>query len=464
VSNPFQKDLTTGNVSKHLVLFSLPFLAANLLQALYNMADMFFVGRFNGAIGATAVGVGGNVTFLLLNLISGLAVGATVLIAQLLGAGRQDKLKTTVGTVFSLYAIAAIAMTAMMLVLNPMILKPLVNPEAYNETLSYLNICTAGLFFISGYNAVSAVLRGMGNSRHPLLFVSIAAVLNIGLDALFCGLMRRGAAGAAWATVISQGVSLILSVIYLRRKKFIFDFHPKSFRIDKATAVQLLKIGLPTSIGGTTVSLSFIFLNGLANSIAGIVGTTAVSITSKVNTVAILPSFAMQAAVASMGGQNLGAQKHKRALQTCLTAIGLTLAFTVPLLILMRVFTEPITRFFLGASSALAPEVTQACVEQTVVYIRSISWDYLSVSVAFNIIGLAMAAGHTRFALAMGLISSLVFRIPAAWLLGKALGMGIMGMGFAAPIASSCSMLIDMGYLASGKWKHSHVVKREPPP
>jgi len=456
----FQKDLTRGSVARHLILFALPFLASNFLQALYNMADMFFVGRFNGAVGATAVGVGGQITMLVMHLISGLAVGGTVLIAQYIGAQRQGDVKRTVGTIFTLYGAAGIVLTVVMLIANGYILQLLVSdPLAYPETLKYTNICMSGLIFIFGYNAVSAVLRGMGDSRHPLLFVAIAAALNIGLDALFCGPFGWGAAGAAWATVISQGVSFLLSVWFLRRQKFLFDFHPKSFRIDRDIARQLLRIGLPTSIGGVTVSFSFITLTGVANSIAGLVGTTALSVTGKVNSVAILPAFALQASVSSMAGQNLGAQKYDRALKTCLTAIVMALCVTLPLMLLVRGFAEPITRFFLGTETGgLDPGVALECVKQAAVYIRSISWDYIFVAGTFNIIGLALAAGHTRFTLSMSLFSSIVARVPAAWLLGKTLGLGLMGMGFAAPIASAISLVIDVIYLFSGRWKRSRVM------
>ncbi|MDR2687184.1 MAG: MATE family efflux transporter [Oscillospiraceae bacterium] len=456
----FQKDLTRGSVARHLVLFSIPFLAANFLQALYNMADMFFVGRFNGAVGATAVGVGGQVTVLMMHLISGLAVGGTVLIAQYIGAGRQGDVKRTVGTIFTLYSVAGAALTAVMLVADRYILRLLVSdPLAYPETLKYTNICMAGLIFIFGYNAVSAVLRGMGDSRHPLLFVSIAAALNIGLDALFCGPFGMGAAGAAWATVISQGVSFLLSVWFLRRKKFLFDFHPKSFRVDKEIARQLLRIGLPTSAGGVTVALSFIALTGVADSIAGLVGTTALSVTGKVNSVAILPALALQASTASMAGQNLGAQKYDRALKTCLTAVGLTLCVTVPMLLLARAFAVPVTRFFLGtASGGPGPAVAAECVAQSAVYIRSISWDYIFVAGTFNVMGLAMAAGHTKFTLSMSLLSSIVMRVPAAWLLGKTLGLGLMGLGLAVPATTALCLLIEAAYLYGGRWKRSRVV------
>ena len=197
----------------------------------------------------------------------------------------------------------------------------------------------------------------------------------------------------------------------------------------------------------------------MANSIAGIVGTTALSVTGKVNSVAILPGFAMQAAVSSMAGQNLGAQKHDRALKTCLTAVGITLCVTLPLMLLVRAYAVPITRLFLGSETGdLDPAVALACVEQAAVYIRSLSWDYIFVAGTFNIIGLALAAGHTRFTLTTSVISSVVARVPAAWLLGRTLGFGLMGMGFAVPITTVLVLIVDVIYLCSGRWKQSKVI------
>ena len=198
----FQTDLTQGSVFGQLLKFSVPFLLSNLLQALYNMADMVIVGQFGGAVGASAVGIGGQVTILIINLISGLAVGGTIMIAQFIGARRQKEVERTVGTMFTLYAIAGAAITVIMLLINPWVLRLMQTPaDCYGEALAYLNICMGGTLFIVGYNAVSAVLRGMGDSRHPLIFVGVAAVVNIVLDLVFVGVFHTGAAGAAWATI-----------------------------------------------------------------------------------------------------------------------------------------------------------------------------------------------------------------------------------------------------------------------
>ncbi|MDR1734357.1 MAG: MATE family efflux transporter [Oscillospiraceae bacterium] len=457
----FQKDLTQGSVAKHLIRFSLPFLAANLLMALYNMADMFFVGRFNGAVGATAVGVGGQVTILEYNLVAGLAVGGTILIAQNIGANRLENVRKTIGSMFTLYGIIGAALTVIMLIANPYIIRLLVSdPLAYPETLKYVNVCTTGLLFIFGYNAVSAVLRGMGDSKHPLVFVAIAAAINIGLDWYLCGPQDMGAQGAAIATVVAQGISFVISLVFLRRSEFIFDFKLKSFKIDKQMTKQLFKIGLPSSCGATLTSFSFMVLTGVANALAGIVGNTALSVTGKVNSVAILPAFAMQSSVSSMAGQNIGAGKPDRALKTTLTAVGLTLAITSVMLVLVQLFAGPITHFFIGdETGGLSPEVAAQCLEQTAVYIRSLSWDYLVVSVAFNFMGLAMAAGHTTFSMLNGVIASLAVRVPAAYLLGTYFG--LKGMGFAAPIATGFSAIVLLIYVLRGSWRKSKVITPE---
>lgn len=452
----FQKDLTEGSVTRHLLKFSLPFLASNLLQALYNMADMLIVGQFSGPIGTSAVGVGGQVTILVINLISGLAVGGTVMIAQFIGAKRQEDVKETIGTMFSLYAIAAAVMTVVMLLLNGTILRAMGMPEeSFQEGLAYLNICMGGTVFVFGYNAVAAVLRGMGDSRHPLIFVLIAAVANVILDLILVGPLHMGAAGAAWATIAAQALSFILSIVFLRRRDFIFDFHPRSFRIRGEKARQLMKIGLPSSLQGTLVSFSFMWLTSVAAGIAGIVGTTALSIAGKVNSIAILPSMAMQASVSSMAGQNLGAGKPERAKKTMLVAMGM--AFTVSALVfaVVNLCTEPILLLFLGsqANSGLSEELFVRCVSEGAVYLRCISLDYLITSVMFCINGLAIGAGQTVFSLFNGMVSSLLLRVPSAWLLGVAAGWGLAGVGLAAPIASVGSLAIGLVYLATGRWK-----------
>ena len=465
----FQHDLTQGSVAKQLLLFSLPFLASNLLQALYNMADMLIVGWFNGSVGATAVGMGGQVTILVINLISGLAVGGTVLIAQYIGAKRQEEVAQTVGTMFSLYAICGAIITVVMLLLGSTVLRWMNTPaEAFDETLAYLNICMGGTLFVVGYNAVSAVLRGMGDSKHPLIFVAIACVVNIILDLLLVGAFDMGAAGAAWATIAAQAISFIISVIFLRGRDFVFDFHPRSFRIHGAIAGKLVQIGLPASLQGTLVSFSFMVLTSIANmvTVPAIIGSTTLSVASKVNSVAILPSMAMQASVSSMVGQNMGAGKPERAKKTMWVAIGFAFAFSVLVYALVNLFPNEIIGVFIGGSSdpALAECLTEFR-QQSATYLRCISYDYLLTSVLFCINGLAIGVGQTLFSMCNGIFSSLLLRIPAAYLFGEVLGWGLAGVGLAAPTATVGGLLIAIVYLLTGSWKRAKIAgaQREKP-
>lgn len=448
----FQTDLTQGSVFGQLLKFSVPFLLSNLLQALYNMADMVIVGQFGGAVGASAVGIGGQVTILIINLISGLAVGGTIMIAQFIGARRQQEVERTVGTMFTLYAIAGAAITVIMLLINPWVLRLMQTPaDCYGEALAYLNICMGGTLFIGGYNAVSAVLRGMGDSRHPLIFVGVAAVVNIVLDLVFVGVFHMGAAGAAWATIAAQALSLTLSIVFLRRRDFVFDFHPRSFKMDKALAGQLVKLGIPASLQGTLVSLSFMVLMTVANGVAGLTGSAALSIAGKVNSVAILPSLAMQASVSSMAGQNIGAGKPERARKTMFVAMGMSFVFSALMFAVVNLFPAGIASLFMSGDTD--PAIVSASAE----YLRVISWDYLITSILFCINGLAMGAGQTLFSLLNGCVSSLLVRIPAAVLFGQVLHFGLNGVGLAAPSASLVGLVVGVVYLCTGSWRRAHI-------
>ena len=218
MSNNFGSDLTGGSVAKQLFKFCVPFLLSNLLQALYNVADMFIVGQFDGSAGISGVSNGGNVTLLIINFITGLAVGATVLVAQHVGAKRHEEAQKTVSTVFTLMAVSGVVISVLMAFLSEPIMILMQTPEeSFSQALDYVQICSYGIVFTFLYNAISGVMRGLGDSKHPLIFVAIACFVNIALDFVFVGWFKMSAAGAAWATIISQAISVIISVIYLKK-------------------------------------------------------------------------------------------------------------------------------------------------------------------------------------------------------------------------------------------------------
>ncbi len=264
----FENRLTEGNVAKQLIRFSLPLLISNIVQALYSVADMLIVGWFSGTYALSAVNIGGQVTMVVTNFVIGLAVGGTVLIAQYIGAKKHEEVDKTIGTIFSVMGILAVFFSVFMTFFSDVMLKALNTPvESYDMAKDYVLICMWGIVFVFGYNAISAILRGMGDTKRPLAFIGIACTINVVLDIIFVGPLDMKASGAAIATIIAQAVSMLLAVIYLKRNKFIFSFHHASFRIHKDKLKLLLKVGIPSSAQNVIVGISFLVLTSMINDI-----------------------------------------------------------------------------------------------------------------------------------------------------------------------------------------------------
>ncbi|MHB1152113.1 MAG: MATE family efflux transporter [Eubacteriales bacterium] len=447
----FETNLSQGNVAKQLLRFSMPLLISNIIQSLYSVADMIIVGQFNGAVSMSGVNIGGQVTFLVTNLVFGLAAGATVLIGQYIGSGKRDELEDTISTLFTTLLAVAGVLTVLMFLLRGPILTLIRTPaESYTESKNYLLITALGTVFIFGYNAFSAVMRGMGDSRRPLYFVGIACGTNVILDLLFVAVFRWGAGGAATATVISQAVSMILCIFYFERNGFMFKFKLSSFRIKKERLILLLKIGGPMSIQNTVTSISFLCMTTMVNTI-GVTASAAVGAVGKINMFAILPALAMSSAVSSVCAHNIGAGEYKRAVKTM--QIGILIAITISIVIfsLVTLFPSAVISMF---------DNDPKLIEAGVAYMRTFSFDYLFVPFVFTLNGLFIGAGHTTFSLFNGMLASLLIRIPVAYIFGIVLEMGLTGVGLGAPVASFIAMLTGLIYFISGKWKRSVIIKR----
>jgi len=241
----FGKDLSEGSVSKQLISFSVPFLISNLVQSLYSVADMLIVGNFSGTAAVSGVNIGSQITHVLTMLVLGFCTGGTIMVSQYMGARDEDGVKETISTLITALLVGGVAITFIMLLLIDPSLRLLETPaESYGEARDYLVITVAGILFIFAYNAFSAILRGMGDSKRPFYFVSISCVTNIILDLVLVAGFGMGAKGAAVATVFSQAVSVILCIIYLRSRNFVFDFHPSSFKINREYLGKILKSAL----------------------------------------------------------------------------------------------------------------------------------------------------------------------------------------------------------------------------
>lgn len=440
-----QEDFTVGNIRKALIRFCIPFLVSNLLQAFYSVADIWFVSRFNDAASMSGVNIGSQITHILTMAVSGLAVGGTILVAQFFGAKKEKDVSETIGTMFSLLFLCAVVMSVATILLSTPILKLLNTPaEAMEEAGRYLNICMGGMIFVFGYNAVSAVQRGMGDSKRPLIFVAVAASINIFVDWLFVGVFKMGASGAAWATILSQAISFLCAGVYLSRAGFVFDFRPRSFAIKKDKVLLLLKLGIPSSVQSIVVNLSFLLMTTLVNGF-GVNASAAVGVAGKFNSFAILPAVAMSSSVSAIAAQNIVARLYKRAKQTMIDGMVIAMIFSVIVFTVARLFPEEILKIFTDDEQVIAYGAK---------YLPAFAFDYLFVPFQFCFSGLINASGHTTFSFIVSTVSSIGVRIPVAWFLSRT-SLELAGVGYGAPFATFIGAIMALIFILSGKWKQN---------
>lgn len=451
-----QRDFTQGPIARGMIAFSMPFLLSNVLQALYGAVDMWVVGRFSASTPElcapilSGVNIGSQITHLVAMMVSGLTVSGTVLVGQYIGAKKQKDASETVGTMFTMLGITGAALTVLMILLADPLLRLLNTPlDAYEHAKTYLIICVAGTLFIFGYNAISSIQRGLGDSVRPLIFVGVACIMNVFLDLWLVKGLGMGAAGAAWATVIAQAVSLILAAFYLSRNKFIFDFKLKSFKIHKDKMNLMIRLGIPSSVQSIIVNISFLVMTAVVNGMGSLgydaaKASGAVGVVGKFNSFAILPAVAMSSSVSAFAAQNIGAGKHDRAKKSLYVGTVIALGISAVLFSLVQIAPEAIVSIF--------NEDPQVCA-YGVEYIKTFSFDFLFVAILFCCNGLIMGAGHTKFTLLTGSLSSLLLRIPVAVLFGKALGWGLSGVGLACPAASLISLCLGIWFVATGRWE-----------
>ncbi|MDO4573645.1 MAG: MATE family efflux transporter [Planctomycetia bacterium] len=444
-----QKDLTTGNPSRTLVSFAIPFFIANLLQALYGMVDLLIVGRFtSGPIDSAAVANGTQVLMLATFFLTGLTTGATVVIGNYFGAKDSDKLRKAIGTMLSGFCLFTLLLMAFLFYFTPALVRFLNTPaQAVEKTVEYVEICTAGLLFVYGYNAFSAILRGVGNSFLPMVFIGIACVCNIVIDLILVGGYGMGPAGAAYATIGSQAISMMCAFGYLKYQKTLFDFKLASLKIDPRTAWTLFSIGFPLAIQSTIIDLSFMLIFAFVNKF-GVAASAGYGICCRLNGILLLPAVSLAMALTPIIAQNLGAGKHDRALRFLKLSATYATAVGVLLFCWMQFFPEPAFALFTND-----PEV----IRQGALYMRGFCYDALVLGFVFSGNGFLNGSGHTRFSLVNNLIPTFLVRVPFAWYISTMPEATLYGIGLAAPLASFLSIFITLTYLATGRWKLSRI-------
>ena len=445
-SDTMVTDLTQGSVMKLLLAFAMPLFVANALQAVYNLVDMVVVGQVVGGAGMSAVSIGGDVLHLLTFLAMGFSSAGQVIIAQYVGAKKMDKVRALIGTMFTFLLGISVLISVVCAAFRNPILHWLNTPqESYAYTMDYMMTCVVGLPFIYGYNIVSAILRGMGDSRRPFAFIAVAAVINIVLDLVFVAAFGMKAFGAALATVIGQGVSFVVSLIYLYRHKesFGFDFRPESFRIDPHVLGPLMALGIPMAIQSAAVNLSKIVLMAWINK-AGVVYSALSGIYNKVGMMIGIVSNSFTTAGSSMVGQNLGAKRYDRIPRILGAVLGIGIGISVIASAVVLVFPKAVCELFTSDEAVLA--------EYSLVILPMVL-NFFGAATRAGAFAIINGSGNSRLNLLVALIDGMVARVGLAALLGFVFGLGCQGFWYGDALAGFMPIAIGGTYYLSGRWR-----------
>ena len=448
------KNFTSGSIPKQLLIFMLPFMASNALQVLYSTIDMIIVGEFVGTPGLSAVSQSSQILNFATMVCFGFSNGGQVLISQALGAGKRKEMSRIIGTLFGLISIFAIALSVVFLTARGGILDIMNIPaESYAFAEDYLLICGAGLFFTAGYNMVSAVLRGMGDSKRPFLFICIASAVNLVLDILFTGIFKWEVAGAAWATIIGQAVSFLFSLWYLfrHREEFGFDFSLESFKISKHYTNMILSLGTPMAIQSGCINLSMLYVSSMVNDV-GVVASATFGVGIRIDDIINKVSQGIQFAALPMISQNIAAREQKRSVKVVHWSWIYSSIMTVVAMIAYVVFGKQLFMIFSD---------DPAVHEMSGTFVKAILWMFPALAVMRGTGAFIQGIGNAKFSMVLALLDGVVLRIGLSWLFGIALNWGFYGFVLGYALAPYGNAIPGMIYFLSGKWKKRRVLAED---
>lgn len=439
-----EKNLTTGSVFKTVVQFSLPYLLSYFLQTLYGMADLFIIGQFCGVDSTTAVSIGSQVMHMLTVMIVGLAMGATVMIGRAVGANKSEQAACAIGNTVTLFMVISGILTAGLLLAVGLITAAISTPaEAVPGTISYLTICFMGIPFVTAYNIISSIFRGMGDSKSPMYFIAVACAANIALDYLFIGVCGLEAAGAALGTTLSQTISVLASFAVITRRNTGISLTKKDFKPYPETMRGLLKIGIPVALQDGFIQISFIIITIIANR-RGLNDAAAVGIVEKLIGIMFLIPSSMLSTVSALASQNIGANKHDRARLTLRYAILIAVTWGIAATLAMQLAAEPFVSLFVDEAKAGSAEVVRLGGQ----YMRGYVWDCLFAGISFSFSGYFCAYGLSMIPFIHNSISIIFVRVPLSYLASSHFADTLFPMGLASPAGSLLSALICAGVFA----------------
>ena len=430
------KNLTTGSVLNNIVYFSIPYLFSYFLQILYGLADLFVVGQFCGVSTITAVSIGSQIMHMLTVIIVGLAMGTTVVIAQAIGANDKKRTTQAVGNTITLFLVFSLVMAVVLLLSVGGIVSVMSTPvEAVAETKSYLTICFLGIPFIVAYNIIASIFRGLGDSKSPMYFIMIACAVNIILDYVLIGAYRMGASGAAIATVVSQTVSVIAALIFIKKHKSGLQVSRAELKPRKAVMGKILNIGVPVALQDGFIQIAFLVITIIAN-LRGLNDAAAVGIVEKIIGILFLIPSAMLSTVSAVAAQNLGAKKVDRAKKTLWEALAITVGFGMVFSIAIQFMAGDVVSIFTSESEVIWLG------DQ---YLRGYVWDCVLAGMHFCFSGFFCACGWSILSFIHNVAAIILARIPLAYLASVMFPDTLYPMGMATNTGSLLSVLICVG-------------------
>lgn len=402
------------------------------------MADLFIIGQFEGVASTTAVSIGSQVMHMLTVMIVGLAMGSTVSIGQSVGANDKKSAATNIGNTVTLFMLLSLILTVILLVLVKPIVSIMSTPtEAIPGTIDYLTICFIGIPFITAYNIISSIFRGMGDSKSPMYFIAVACAANIGLDYLFMGPLHMGPAGAALGTTLSQAISVITSLAVIFRRKSGISVTKNDFRPQHTVMGKILKIGFPIALQDGLIQISFIVITIIANR-RGLNDAAAVGIVEKVMSFLFLIPSSMLSTVSALGAQNIGAGKTERAKLTLRYAALIAVCFGTVTAITIQFIAEPVVALFTNAATQDGAETVRLGGQ----YLRGYVWDCIFAGIHFSFSGYFCACGKSIISFIHNIIAILLVRIPGVYLTSLLFPATLFPMGLATAAGSLLSVMI----------------------
>ena len=430
------QSFTEGRIFSPLIRFALPVLFALFLQTMYGAVDLLIVGQFGGELAdvyVSAVSTGSQLMQAITVVITGLAMGLTVFVGKEIGAGQREKTGKIIGSGIFLFGVIAVGIAVIMVCTSPLLAKAMHAPEeAFDQTVSYIRICSAGAVFIVAYNLVGSIFRGIGDSKMPLITVAIACVLNIAGDLLMVAVFHMGASGAAVATVFAQAVSVLISLLIIRKRTLPFALSVKDIKPQRIFIKEMLRLGIPIALQDLLVNITFLVIIAIVNSL-GLTASAGVGVAEKLCGFLMLVPSAFMQSMSAFVAQNMGAKKPGRARKALLCGIASSLVASV----IMVYFT-----FFHGDLLAGIFAKDREVILAAADYLKAYALDCLLTSFLFCFIGYFNGCGSTTFVMLQGIIGAFGVRLPVSWLMSRRAEVSLFHIGLATPASSIVQIIL----------------------